>query len=256
MIVMKYSVTTLLAAFLITVFSTDIATAQFEGEIDFVVQYPTSSQQQDSRLNMAFTKDRIFIESNNSMDVMTGLSTNRILVRNDHQDFVLTTGPNEALKISKSDLDGLMNLIERVQGQPVKESKGSFKWDEKVTETGNTRSIAGYTVSEFVLKGDREGEDISVWLTDEIKVDWGLLNEAWHTTGTKQVGDDIPIELVMNRNSFPLLIEVHRNEQVVLRVESERVHRGRTDPSKMELASDVKLLGFTDVMMNMFRQRR
>jgi hypothetical protein len=40
MIVMKYSVTTLLAAFLITVFSTDIATAQFEGEIDFVVEYP------------------------------------------------------------------------------------------------------------------------------------------------------------------------------------------------------------------------
>jgi hypothetical protein len=231
------------------------ADAQFEGEINFLIHNPQEPGDV-TNLDMTFTKNRIFIGSNSSMDVMTGLSAHGILVRNDLQDFVFMTGDNEALKIAKSDIDALVNLINRVQGRTDTAPPNNFDWDQKVVETGNTRTINGYRTSEFMLKRENENEHVSVWLTEAIKVDWGLLNEAWHTTGSKQVGEEIPIELVMNRNSFPLLVEAYRDGQPVFRAESVNVNSRNFDRTKTELSSGTKLLGFGDLMMNMFRQRR
>gem|GEM_PF-433692 len=231
------------------------AEAQFEGEISFLIHNP-QERGDVTNLDITFTKNRIYIGSNSSMDVMTGLSTNGILVRNDHQDFVFMTGKDEALKIAKSDIDALVNLINRFQGRSETTPSSNFDWEQHVVETGNTRMLNGYRASEFVLNREDENEYVSVWLTDEIKVDWGLLNEAWQTTGSRQVGEDIPIELIMNRNSFPLLIEAYQEGKPVFRAESVQVNSRDFDRSKTEISSGTKLLGFTDLMMNMFRQRR
>ena len=230
--------------------------AQFEGQIDFLIHNYQDGNQEITNLDMTFAKDRIYLGTQSTVDVMSGLSTNGILVRNDHQDFVFMTGHNEALKVAKSDIDGLVNLINRVQGKNEPAEKTPFRWDEKVIETGNTKTINGYQTREFVLKSDENNGTVSVWLTDQIKVNWGLLNEVWHTTGSKQLGEEIPIELVMNRNSFPLLVEAFKDDIIVLRAESTVVNTRTFDRSKIELSSDLKLLGFTDLMMNMFRQRR
>lgn len=230
--------------------------AQFEGQIDFLIHNYQDGNQEVTNLDMTFAKDRIYLGSQSTLDVMSGLSTNGILVRNDHQDFVFMTGHNEALKVAKSDIDGLVNLINRVQGKAEPEEKTPFRWDEKVVETGNTKTINGYQTREFVLKSDENNGSVSVWLTDQIKVNWGLLNEVWHTTGSKQLGEEIPIELVMNRNSFPLLVEAFKDDVIVLRAESVVVNTRNFDRSKIELSSDLKMLGFADLMMNMFRQRR
>lgn len=190
------------------------------------------------------------------MNVMSGVSTNGILVRNDLQDFVFMTGENEALKIAKEDIDALVNLMNRVQGNSERVDQQVFNWDEKVEETGREKSMHGYTVKEFVLNTEKENQFVSVWLTDQINVNWGLLYDAWNTTGSKQLSEQIPIELIMNRRSFPLLIEVYDNDEMVFRAESISVNRQNFDRSKTELSSTVKLIGFTDLMMNMFRQRR
>ena len=232
------------------------AIAQFEGQIDFLIHNYQEGNQEVTNLDLTFSKDRIYIGSNSTMDVMSGLSTNGILVRNDHQDFIFMTGHNEALKVAKSDIDGLVNLINRVQGKTIEGEKKTFNWDENVIETQNTKTIRGYLTREFVLKSDENDGYVSVWLTDEIKVNWGLLNDVWHTTGSKQLGEEIPIELVMNRNSFPLLIEAFNDNNIIIRVESVSVNNRNFDRTKTELSSDYKLLGFADLMMNMFRQRR
>lgn len=232
------------------------AFAQFEGQIDFLIHNYQEGNQEVTNLDLTFSKDRIYIGSNSTMDVMSGLSTNGILVRNDHQDFIFMTGHNEALKVAKSDIDGLVNLINRVQGKTIEGEKKTFNWDENVIETQNTKTIRGYLTREFVLKSDENDGYVSVWLTDEIKVNWGLLNDVWHTTGSKQLGEEIPIELVMNRNSFPLLIEAFNDNNIIIRVESVSVNNRNFDRTKTELSSDYKLLGFADLMMNMFRQRR
>lgn len=245
---------TLLLTLLFTAALTSNADAQFQGQMEFQIQSLEEASQQTIALNMIFFRERIFMESNASMNVLPGLTTSSILVRNDHRDFVVHTGEREALKVTKDDLDGLMNLIERFQGSSATSSGEGFDWDANVIETDNKREISGYTVTEFRMKGDRDDEYISVWLTDEIKVNWGLLDEAWQTTGKSRVGDVIPIELVMNRNSFPLLVESWRDGEVIFRAESVKVEPEVRDRRKTRISSDVRLLGIADLMMNMFRQ--
>lgn len=230
--------------------------AQFEGQVQYRILNVESGETQQTDLNMVFTSDRIFIGSSSSLDVMSGLSTNGILVRNDEQDFVFNTAEDEAFKIAKYDIDRLVELMNRVSGRAENEEKQSFDWDNRVEETGRTQQLHGYTVNEFVLREDSKDRHVSIWLTDEIKVHWGLLNDAWHTTGRKQLEEDLPVELIMNPNSFPLLIEGFNGNQKVFTAEALSINKNDFDRSLTELAPNVKLLGLSDLMMSMFRQRR
>lgn len=229
--------------------------AQFTGEINFLI-LDLNSGEQATALDLVFADNRISIESSARLNVMPGLSANSVLVRNDQADFLFRTAPGEAYQIAKSDIDALANLINRVQGRDASASKNGFNWSESVQETGNTRMIHGYEVKEFILIRDDKNERISVWLTEGIKVNWGLLQEAWHTTGARQFDEEIPAELIMNRNSFPLLIEVFQDDAVTYRIESVSVKTSDFDINKTETASDTELLGLSDLMMNMIRQRR
>jgi hypothetical protein len=233
------------------------ASAQYEGEINYAVYNPNSGMEgEQGNLNLTFTKDRIFIDSNISMNVMAGLHARGILVRNDLNDFVVITTDNEGLKVAKHELENLVILMNRVQGKPDVSQRPSFDWENKVYETGNSRSIQGKQAHEFILRGDEEGEHLSVWLTDNIKVDWGLLLDAWYSTGTTQFEHEIPIEMVMNSNSFPLLVEAHKDNEVVFRAEAVSVNSNNFDRTKTNLSSGLKLIGLTDLMMNFFRQQR
>ena len=233
----------------------DKAKAQFEGEINFLLQ-DLNAAGQATTIDLVFTDDRISIESSGRLDVMPGLSANSVLVRNDESDFLFRTGPREAYQIAKSDIDALINLINRVQGRDANTQQTGFKWSESVKETGNTRVIHGYESKEFVLLRDGVNERISVWLTEGIRVNWGLLEETWHTTGARQLDEEIPVELIMNRNSFPLLIEVFSGENVNYRVESVSVKTSDFNVNKTETSSDTEILGLSDLMMNMIRQGR
>lgn len=235
---------------------TQPAYSQFEGQVEYLILSEETSQQERTNLNMTFTKDRIFVESSRSLEVMSGISTNGILIRNDHQDFIFNTGENEAFKIAKYDIDRLADLMNRVSGKSDNGNSSNFDWENRVVETGNSKELHGYTINEFVLQSDEENKSVSIWLTDQIKVDWGLLYEAWQTTGRKQVEEDVPVELIMNQNSFPLLIEGFEDDKRVFKVEAAAINQRTFDRSKTEISPDVELLGFSDLMMNMFRQRR
>lgn len=229
--------------------------AQFEGEVEYRVINEQTSQPEVTNLNMTFTDGRIFIESSSSLDVMSGLRTDGILVRNDHQDFIFNTGEREAVQIAKSDIDRLVDLLNRASNGSGSRQMESFDWEGGVIETGNTRQLHGFEVKEFVLNSEEENRTVSVWLTAGIKVEWGLLEETWQTTGRKQL-QDVPVELFMNRNSFPLLIEGFEDGKRAFKAEAIAVNQTTFDRSKTELPGDVKLLGISELMMNMFRQRR
>lgn len=252
---MKLIPYTYLLALCLCITTVQPASAQFEGEILYHLTNPSQEIQEANSMYLLFTKDRIYVDSSSDMNVMAGLRTNGILVRNDQQDFVLMMGNNEGLKVAKSELESMAAMINRIQGrsnvQPV-----PFPWDEKVIETNNRKDIHGYTVQQFILNGDNPGEFVSVWLTNQIKVNWGLLLEAWYSTGKKQFDNEIPIEMVMNKSSFPLLIEVYRDESIVFQAESITVNTRNLDRTKTEISPDLKLLSFTDMMMNFFRQQR
>jgi len=165
--------------------------AQFTGEINFLI-LDLNAGEQATTLDMVFADNRISIESSARLNIMPGLSANSVLVRNDQADFLFRTAPGEAYQIAKSDIDALVNLINRVQGRDASAPKTGFNWAESVQETGNTRIIHGYEAKEFVLIRDDKNERISVWLTDGIRVNWGLLREAWYATGARQFDEEIP----------------------------------------------------------------
>jgi hypothetical protein len=186
---------------------------------------------------------------------MAGLRARGVYVRHDLSDFVVVTTDEEGLKITKSELDNLVGMINQFQGRKPAAEQKPFDWDTRVRETGETKEIHGYQSVEFELNGDREDEVISVWLTDQIKVDWGLLLDAWTSVGAMQFDQEIPIELLMNANSFPLLVEVNRGGRVVYRAESTSVSTPLADLSQVNVPSGLRLLGLSDLMMNFFRQQ-
>lgn len=252
---MKPFLSTLLFSFILIFSSINIAWAQFEGEILYEMAYPSNENGDRSSMYLMFTKDRIYVNSSSDLNVMAGLSTTGILVRNDHQDFVLTMDNNEGLKIARSELESLTTMINRLQGR-TDVQQTPFPWDEKVVETNNIKEIHGYRAQQFILNGDKPDEYVSIWLTNQIKVNWGLLLDAWNSTGKQQFDNEIPIEIVMNKTSFPLLIEVYRENEIVYLAESVSINTNQLDRSKVEISSDMKLLSFTDLMMNFFRQQR
>lgn len=243
-----------LAFFILFVYPIAVS-AQFSGVVNYDIYNPASPGGEVVNVNMAFSENRIAMATNISMNLMAGLRARGVYVRHDLSDFVVVTGEDEGLKITKSELDNLVGMINQFQGRrPVTDQK-PFDWDTRVRETGETKEIHGYRSIEFELDGEREGEVISVWLTDQIKVDWGLLLDAWSSVGATQFNQEIPIEILMNANSFPLLVEVNRGGRVIYRAESTRVSSPLADLSRVNVSPGLKLLGLSDLMMNFFRQQ-
>jgi len=233
---------------------TGTAVAQFEGEISFEVTNPNQQSGQPVLMDMTFTENRIFVDSNVSMNVMAGLRAQGVLVRHDEQDFVVITNEDEGLQVAKSDLESLVNLMNQMRGQQQNIATDPFPWEERLVETGKEQRIHGYNTQQFIVKGETDNEYVSVWLTNEINVDWGLLSDAWYAIGSKQLDREVPIEVVMNNQSFPLLVESFVNEQVVFKAESVSIDEDTFDRTKTTLSPALKLIGLTELMMNMFRQ--
>lgn len=229
--------------------------AQFSGVVTYDAYNPSSSTGEVVNINMAFSENRIAVDSNISMNLMAGLRARGVYVRHDLSDFVVVTTDDEGLKITRSELDNLVGMIHQFQGSKQAVVQKPFDWEKRVRETGDTRVIHGYETVEFELDGNREGEVISVWLTDQIKVDWGLLLDAWTSVGASQFDQEIPIEILMNANSFPLLVEVERSGRVVYRAETTSVSSPLNDLSQVNVPGSLKLLGLSDLMMNFFRQQ-
>lgn len=252
---MKSFLSILLFSFIISFSSLNTARAQFEGEILYHLVDPADENVDSNSMYLMFTKDRIYVNSSSDLNVMAGLSTSGILVRNDYQDFVLTMADNEGLKIARSELESLTMMLNRLQGRTDVQQQ-PFPWDDKVIETSNIKEIHGYRAQQFILNGDSADEYVSIWLSDQIKVNWGLLLDAWNSTGKQQFDNEIPIEIVMNNSSFPLLIEIYRGNEIVYLAEIASINTDQFDRSKVEISPDMKLLSFSDLMMNFFRQQR
>ncbi len=229
--------------------------AQFEGEILFELRQTDNGRTDVSEFSITAASDRIYISSNRNLNLMSGLQSDGLLVRNDLQDFVFNTGTNEALKVSKEDLDSLMDMIERFAGASSAGENEKFDWENRLIETGNRQSYLGYEVAEFRVKGEQADQYASIWMTTDIKVMWGLLSDVWRRAGDRFSDSELPVELVMNSNSFPLLIEVFDVGEEVASLSAVRVEKDRFDRSVVELSDDKRMVSLTEMMMNMFRQR-
>lgn len=238
----------------LSVFLSASAFAQFEGLVLFNGYDVDDPESTRSKMHMTITPERILIMSDRQVNVMMGLNANGILVRNDQKDVVLMTGGSDAVRLQISDLDNFFNLLQRFQGAPAPRS--NFDWDTNIEVTGRSRMLHGYQVEEIVMKNSEDDTHISVWLTDEIKVNWGLLIDTWNRFGHIISEDEVPIDLFVNRNSFPLLIEYYRGEKLRTIIETTTLSQAKVAPSAVSVPANVTLLGISEIMMRMLRGQR
>ena len=229
------------------------AYSQFEGEITFNLEQFDPAQPNMTQFKLTAFNDRVYIDSQLDVNVLTGLKSDGLLVRNDMQDFVINTGENQALKVTKADLDGLMNMIERFSGAAPSSDNMESNWANRIVETENSKQHLGYEIQEFRLLGDTVDQYASIWLTQDIKVFWGIMTNVWNRAGNRFLDPDFPIELIMNSNSFPLLVEVFDNGRLMARFESVSIETEDFDRSVVKLSDQKRLVSITEVMMNMFR---
>lgn len=233
----------------------DVSTlkAQFEGEIVFRAHNTGQVEQQGRYLHFYITPLRILMLSEDQYRLMRGVRANGLLIRHDQKDFVFKTDDTEGIQITKADIDGLSQMLGRIQGNS-RQNVERFDWN-RVEETDETRDISGYTVQLLKVHHPEDESYIAVWLTDEIKVNWGVLQETWSNSTSMMVQSDLPIEVFMNRNSFPLLIEYYKGGKLNAVAEAVKVTNSGVDKSMFEIPSDMRLLGFNELIMRMMRDR-
>ena len=105
---MKKISTILILIFLLTLPSQLLA--QFEGVISFTL-VDLDKPMEQSRFELTASGERLFIKSDNEMNVMRGLDTNGLLIRTDLSDFVFLSEENTALVVKKTDIDRLISMF-------------------------------------------------------------------------------------------------------------------------------------------------
>lgn len=239
----------LLIVVAMTTFRVEPVRAQFEGEIFYLVEEFREGLPSERTYHFGATPERMFLQSSHSHQLMRGVHANRFLVRNDRRDLVLINRNNESFQVTGEEAEALAQLIRQMKGseaQPV-------DWDSRVRETGREDEIQGMKVFEFQVQHPDKPLIVSVWLTTDIQITWGYLESLWRQSLAGVLEMEVPVEVFMNRNSFPLRIEYREDGELTTRIEAVRVRRGVLSPSSVEIPAGATSIGMSDLMMRMMR---
>ncbi|NBW70929.1 MAG: hypothetical protein EBR32_05940, partial [Bacteroidetes bacterium] len=103
-----------------------------------------------SLVQMYVTNERILIKGAEDERLTSGsYEASGLLIRQDQKDFVLMMGNNQALQLTKSEIEGFFSIISTVFGieQPSPSEMEENK--TKIEVTGRVATINGYTSKEI-----------------------------------------------------------------------------------------------------------
>ncbi len=194
---------------------------------------------------MFITPDRILLQGDNKYKFMGSIQTEGVLVRLDFQDFVFLTGDKKALKISKSDITSMMNMF----GNGNTGSEIAAKSDDiNFEQTTETETINGYICNKFIFRDkDTPNEHSEVWMTKELKMNWGMLAEPWSGSAGEVVGS-LPTDLVFKEKYFPLKVETFKNDKLVSALKTTEVNTSPIAKAMVEVPQGVQVLSFQDYL--------
>jgi len=222
--------------------------AQFEGKITFN-EYDYSakgSKQKQDQFTMYITPDRILLQGDKDYKVMGSIRTEGILVRLDFKDFVFLTGDSKVLKISKSDINSMMNMF----GDDNSSSQSNAGTDKiDYDKTGETKTIQGYKCEKFVFHDkDHETKKTVVWMTKGIDVNWGMLAEPWGNNVDNMITGDFPTDLIFKEKYFPLKADSYEDDELASTIEASEVKKSSIARAMVQVPSGVKVLSFQDYL--------
>lgn len=231
------------------------AVAQFEGKIVFN-SYEVNSdgaQNQNDQFSMYLTRDRILLEGKNQYSVVGSIQTEGVLVRLDFEDFVFLTGDQSAMKISKKDIDAMMNMFGNGNA-----TNGNASMDHQVDykRTGETQQINGYNCEKFIFTDQENPNDhAEVWMTNELNINWGMLAEPWGNSELNVLGDQLSFDLIFNQGYFPLKIEGYESGTLRQVTEIEEIEESDVAKGMVQIPQGVKVLSFQDYLFNKMSQQ-
>lgn len=242
---MKKSIHYLSAMLMVACF-TQPAAGQFEGKITYNnYTFSGGEQQKNDQFTMFITPERIMLQGENEYDFMGSIKTEGVLVRLDFKDFVILTGNDKALKISKTDITSMMNMFSNGS------SSGGGSADAEISyqQTGETQTINGYESEKFLFKDeDNENVQTAVWMTRDINIEWGMLAEPWGENIDNLVSSGFPIDMIFKQKYFPIKVEMFKNDELVSVLETGEITESPVARGMVQVPSGLTVLNFQDYL--------
>lgn len=245
---MKISTKAFTSLFLMMIFYSMQAYAQFEGQISMnLYEQENGTITDTNELNLFATSNRILIKGEDKINISDGLmEASGFLVRGDMQDFVVMMGEDEALRFTKEELEGVFNMLSMFddgEHDLDMESDNEFKY------TNEVRTIQGLKATELQVWDDDNDGYLSIWLTNELDINWNILTQPWSNVpkGLKKPLDQMTQEF--KSSNFPLLIEVHDKNKDYTLFEVTKVKKSRIAKDMVEVPANIQLVSLQTMLM-------
>jgi len=239
---------------LLIALSSSTAYAQFEGQVTMNLFSYDNGQPEVSELNLFATKDRIMIKGEENMELMGGISSGGILIRNDMKDFVIMTESDKALQATKAGIESMVEMMFSWSGESDSDSE-SPEVEYEFTERQKT--VNGYETTEMIVKdAENPNKHISVWLTPDIDINWGMLAEPWKgmpKSMDKEL-NGMSQDVFFKGKNFPMMIESVEGSERTKLMEVLNVNKSSVAKAMVEVPAGVKLISLQEFIFNMMME--
>jgi len=208
-----------------------------------------ATDQNTMRLDV--NKNRLRLISDGDIPVsrmMVGIQTKTIFLRHDKDDMLFITRPNEAVQLTKSSLAQFTGMMQQFGGRMTPRAEPA-----EVIRTGEQEYIMGYLCEKVAVRRPQRDEVTFVWLTDSVKVNWGLLTDmpAEFNFSMSELFD----RTWLNSGSFPMLAITFRGGKVSSRVEVVDMVADDPESANIDIARSVRTIPLSDYLFsNMMRR--
>ncbi len=176
---------------------------------------------------------------------LANIQTSMIFLRHDKDDILFVTSPTEAVQLTRDGLVQMMTMMKQLASLT-----GSSTPEAEVTRTTQKKQIQGLNCTKVIVRRGDRSEETHVWLTDELKINWGLVNDLPADLGVNFAGLIDPAWL--KSGSFPMEAVTYRDGKA--RAKAEVVEVFKNDPlsRNLDIGPEVKTVALTDYIFKSF----
>lgn len=224
------------------------AKAQFQGQVTMKVYGEENGNKNVSEINLYSTSNRIMIKGEDTYSFSDGsFDASGLLIRNDKKDFVVMMGEKEALQFTKEELEGLFSMMGMMAGDEDKE----VNVNPNTVYTNKTRNIMGFDCTELLVMNEDNSNTLSIWLTSEIDINWGMLSEPWMNVPDNMKDSASRLTQEFKSKNFPMLVEVTEDGETNTIMEVTNVNKSSIAKAMVEIPAGVDLVGLQEMIFKM-----
>lgn len=231
-----------------------VAQKYFEGEMSIELKTKDDGKLETSTMSILLSPARIKIQGKGKHIDVKALGAddiNGVLIRLDNEDFVMFSDEMEktALRISKLDIENMMNMVKNMSKQFGGNQNAAAEVDDskfEIKKTKETKTIAGYKATKsIVTSSDEPKSETHVWLTDELNINLGMLADDWEFLGSISSGSD----KWLKKGQFPLLVQTYDSGKLSGSLEVKTIKKMKIKAEDLEVPAGIQLMSFQDMLM-------